>query len=136
MNNVFKNCILGMLHTITATSENVKEPKSHRIFFLVVNISHFLLSEVRDVIFPFYQEAFLFLPFFKCLFIFWERERDRDNAQGRRGREGDTEFKAGSRLRAVSTEPNAGLEPTNQEIMTWAEVGRLTDWAARVLHAC
>ena len=33
-------------------------------------------------------------------------------------REGDTESEAGSRLRAVHTEPNAGLEPTNQEIMT------------------
>ena len=32
-------------------------------------------------------------------------------------REGDTESDAGSRLQAVSTEPNAGLEPTNCEIM-------------------
>ena len=37
----------------------------------------------------------------------------------------------GSRLWAVSTQPNAGLEPTNHEIMTWAEVGRLTDWATQ-----
>ena len=42
-------------------------------------------------------------------------------------REGDTEPKVGSRLRAVSTEPDAGLELTDREIMTWAEVGRLTD---------
>ena len=42
-------------------------------------------------------------------------------------REGDTEFETGSRLRAVSTEPDAGLEPTDREIMTWAEVGRSTD---------
>ena len=33
-------------------------------------------------------------------------------------REGDAESKAGSRLRAVNTEPKAGLEPTNREIMT------------------
>ena len=33
-------------------------------------------------------------------------------------REGDTESEAGSRLRAVSTEPDAGLEPTDREIMT------------------
>ena len=32
--------------------------------------------------------------------------------------EGDTESKAGSRLRAVSTEPNARLKLTNREIMT------------------
>ena len=42
--------------------------------------------------------------------------------------EGDTESEADFRLRAVSTEPNAGLEPMNHEMMTWAEVGRLTDW--------
>ena len=33
-------------------------------------------------------------------------------------REGDTESEAGSRLRAVSTEPDMGLEPTNCEIVT------------------
>ena len=33
-------------------------------------------------------------------------------------REGDTEPKAGSRLRAVSTEPDAGLELADREIMT------------------
>ena len=33
-------------------------------------------------------------------------------------REGDTEPEAGSRLRAVSTEPDAGLEPTNREMVT------------------
>ena len=42
--------------------------------------------------------------------------------EGKRGRgeerEGNTESEAGSRLRAVSTEPDAGLKPTNREIMT------------------
>ena len=33
----------------------------------------------------------------------------------------------GSRLRAVSTEANTGLELTNSEVMTRAEVGRSTD---------
>ena len=37
-------------------------------------------------------------------------------------RGGDTESEAGSRLWAVSTEPDMGLEPKNREIMTWAEV--------------
>ena len=38
---------------------------------------------------------------------------------GRGGeKEGDRELIAGSRLCAVSTEPNAGLKPTNCEIMT------------------
>ena len=33
-------------------------------------------------------------------------------------RQGDTESEAGSRLSAVSIEPNVGLELTNREIMT------------------
>ena len=44
-----------------------------------------------------------------------------------REREGDTESESGSRLRAVSTEPDVGLELTNCEIMTWAEAGCSTD---------
>ena len=32
--------------------------------------------------------------------------------------EGDKESKVGSRLQAVSTEPDMGLKPTNYEIMT------------------
>ena len=47
-------------------------------------------------------------------------------------REGDTESEIGSRLWAVSTEPNAGLELTDREIMTWAEAGRLADGATQV----
>ena len=37
---------------------------------------------------------------------------------GRSEREGDTESETGPRIRAVSTEPDAGLELTNREIMT------------------
>ena len=32
--------------------------------------------------------------------------------------EGDTESETGSRLQAVITEPDMGLEPTNHKIMT------------------
>ena len=55
---------------------------------------------------------------------FWE-------VGGEGQREGDTESEAGSKLWAVSTDPDVGLELTNHEIMTWAEVGRLTDWATQ-----
>ena len=41
-----------------------------------------------------------------------------DREQGRAEREGDPEWEAGSRLRAVSTEPHTRLEPTNHEITT------------------
>ena len=47
-------------------------------------------------------------------------------------REGDTESEAGSRLWAISPEPDAGLELMDGEIVTWAQVGRLTDWATQV----
>ena len=58
---------------------------------------------------------------------FWETE-----CEQARGRErGSHRIKAGSRLWDVSTEPVTGLEPTNYEIMTWAEVGHLTDWATQ-----
>ena len=39
-------------------------------------------------------------------------------SRGGRERDGDTEYEAGSRLGAVSTEPDAGLEPMIREIMT------------------
>ena len=51
-------------------------------------------------------------------------------------REGDTESEAGSKLWAVSTEPDAGLELTNREIVTWGEAGHSTDWATQVLLKC
>ena len=48
-------------------------------------------------------------------------------SRGRAERQGDTESETGSGLLAVSTEPDLGLETTDREIMTWAEVGRSTD---------
>ena len=52
------------------------------------------------------------------MFIF-ERERERECvSRGGAEREGDTESEAGSRLRAVSPEPDAGLELRNREIVT------------------
>ena len=50
--------------------------------------------------------------------------------------EADTESEAWSSLWVVSTEPNAGLKLTKREIMIWAEVGRLTDWATQAPLEC
>ena len=45
--------------------------------------------------------------------------RDRDTVRAGEGqREMETESEAGSRLCAVSTEPDAGLELTDRKIMT------------------
>ena len=60
------------------------------------------------------------------------RQRETEYEQGRaREREGDTESETGSRLRAISPEPDAGLELTDREIVTWAEVGCLTHCATQ-----
>ena len=69
--------------------------------------------------------------FFKCLFL-RERGRERGHSGGKVEREGETESEVGSRLWAVLTEPDLGLELTNYEIMTWAEVRPPTDWATQV----
>ena len=53
---------------------------------------------------------------FYILFIF-DRKRQSTSGGGTE-REGDTESEAGSRLGAVSTEPDSGLELRNHEIMT------------------
>ena len=68
--------------------------------------------------------------FFFKIYLFLDRERHSMNGGGAE-REGDTESEAGSRLWAISPEPDAGLKLADREIVTWAEVGRLTDWATQ-----
>ena len=58
---------------------------------------------------------FYFIFFNIYLFL---RQRETEHEWGGSEREGVTESKAGSRLRAVNPEPNAGLELTDREIMT------------------
>ena len=66
------------------------------------------------------------------MFIF-KRERERMQAgDGQRERETQNPNEQGSRLWAVSAEPNAA---TSDEIMTCAKVGCLTDWATQVPQA-
>ena len=51
------------------------------------------------------------------MFYFEDRERQSTSGSGAET-QGDTESEAGSRLRAVSTEPDVGLELTSCEIVT------------------
>ena len=69
------------------------------------------------------------------MFIIFESEGETE-CDGGRGRERGRHriWVTGSRIRAVSTEPDVGLELTNCEITTWAEVGRLTVWATQAAH--
>ena len=62
-------------------------------------------------------ECSLFKIFFNVSLFLRDRERQ-SMSRGGAETEGDTEPEAGSRLRAVSTEPDAGLELTNREITT------------------
>ena len=64
------------------------------------------------------------------LFIF-ETESEHKWGRGTE-RERKTESEADSRLWAVSTERDVGLELKNHDIMTWARVGPSTDWATQV----
>ena len=67
-----------------------------------------------------------FILNFLCLFLVGGRVTECEQRRGQE-RETHTELEAGSRLRAVSTEPDVGLELTNHEIVTSAEVGCLMD---------
>ena len=77
-----------------------------------------------------YGTLFPYTTLFRSIY-FWDRERQSMNGGGAE-REGDTESEAGSGLWAVCTEPDAGVDPTNREIMTWTEVRCPADWATQV----
>ena len=69
---------------------------------------------------------------FKCLFIYFEKEREymcvhargwgRERKSMSRGEAERARERTPSRLCTVSLESDAGLEPTNCEIMTWAKI--------------
>ena len=72
-----------------------------------------------------WRNSFSFI-FFLTFIYFWERDRQSVSGGGAEIK-GDTESEAGSRLWAVSTAPDVGLEITDCKIMTWAEVGCSTE---------
>ena len=67
------------------------------------------------------------------LILSWETER-----QNMRDKERETESEAGSRLWAVNTEPDMGLEFMNwdHDLSPSAQVGRLPNWATQVPPYC
>ena len=83
----------------------------HRVPWGINSHSSFCIYFIKKIFL-----RILCLNFFLMFINIWERETDRQStSRGGAEREGDTESEAGSRLRAVSTEPNAGLELTNQD---------------------
>ena len=77
------------------------------------------------------QTYMQFIIFLNVYLLLRERERECTVGEGR-----GTESKAGSRLLAVSTKPDMGLELTNREIMTCAKIRCLTNYALQVPHTC
>ena len=71
-----------------------------------------------------FQKIFKVYLFKKIFLVFiFETERERQSAsRGGAEREGDPESEAGSKLLTVGTEPDAGLDLTDREVMTWAKV--------------
>ena len=89
---------------------------------LTLHLSHQIHHQIPWILSS-HNMSHVFVPLFKKkiffnVYLFWRERGSSRTSGGGAEREGNTETKAGSRLRAVSTEPDAGLEPTNCEIMT------------------
>ena len=89
---------------------------------------------ILPCVFIFFNFYFLFV--FNVYLFLRQRETERELGRGReKGR-----HRIWNKLQAlscqhkawVSTKPDVGLKLTNCKIMTWAEVGCLTDWATQV----
>ena len=70
---------------------------------------------------------FSFLNIFLMFIYFWETESDREGA-------GQKEMETQNPKQGPGSE--LGLKLTSSEIMTWAEVGLLTNWATQVPCQC
>ena len=98
--------------------------------FGIVSKKYLLIlgSKIFPLLIYLLPEIFLFFTVY--LFL----RQSQSTSRGRAEREGDTELEADSRVWAVSTEPDVGLELAECEIVTWAKVGRFANWATQVPH--
>ena len=64
----------------------------------------------------------LFIDLFTYLVIYWVRERERERERDHGGGEERGRDRTPRRCLTVRAEPNAGLDLTNREIMTWAKI--------------
>ena len=84
------------------------------IFYQISNILSFCRLDLA-IIFVGLYSFFKLKNFFDVSLFLRERE---NISRGGAERERETESEAGSRLRAINTEPDAGLELMNHETMT------------------
>ena len=107
----------GMIYTIAShppTLSRHQEGKwreSHRVRRERTPVTPHWPWDQRRASWPFLFFSF----FFFNVYLFFETEREHERGRVRE-REGDTESEAGSRLRAASPEPDAGLEPADREV--------------------
>ena len=108
-------CICSSVYLFNSLSSLSTQP---HVYLLTVCLSiHLLFPSFANLSIGLILLIFLIRMFLNVSLFLRERERQGTSGRGTE-REGDTEFEGGSRLWAVSTEPNAGLEPKNREIMT------------------
>ena len=117
--------LTDLVWTGVASKRDVESLKNPNLRTQVYHWNLLRQSYVRKIIF--------FFIFLKSFHLFLkERERDRAWAgEEQREREAQNlKLAPGSELSAQSL-TDMGLELTNCEIMTWAEVRRLTNWATQ-----
>ena len=138
--------ILLLLKALPSKTLYTKVEREHKWTNSQELFTSFSHAQLRATLVSSIPTCFLFSPLLFLIFFnfyFWHTERQ-SMSGGEAEREGDTELEAGSRLRAVGTEPDTWLEPRNHEIheiMTQAEVRHLTDGATQApqsspLYSC
>ena len=83
---------------------------------------HRIIRFLEEDTYTYTKDTFTFILFYFIFstFIYFLGDRERQSMNGGGAeREGDTESETGSRHRAISPEPDAGLELTDREIVTW-----------------
>ena len=89
----------------------------------------FAVQIVLQCLLIWYKWYFFYFLIFLIFIYFLEGEKEHES---RKCRKRDRESEAGSSFWAVSTEPNMGLKLMCCVIMTWVNIGGLTDWATQV----
>ena len=105
---------------VSILSSVAKDPPQGHVLRLVVSLDASSQESFLSLSLTFMTLTLLKITAYLLIYVdLFLRERQRQNTSGGgTEREGDTGSEAGSGLRAVSTEPDLGLELTNREMVT------------------
>ena len=109
---VYEDKISMAKKSLQISSEGILRTKISMIIWHRYLLDRFMLSSKLS------STLGIFKFFFFNVYLFLG-QRETEHEQGGAEREGDTESETGSRLWAISPEPDAGLELTDREIVTW-----------------